>query len=307
MSNLQKYSVKDVMGGQSVLRSFEKVLGDKAKGFVTSVLQIISDSDKLAKASPDSVLNAAMTAATLDLPINPNLGFAYIIPYNNKTGTIAQFQMGYKGYIQLCQRTGLFKTISCTAIYEGQLVNEDPLRGFEFDFRVKSSDKIIGYASFFSLLNGFEKTFYMSKEEVEAHAKEYSQSYRSGYGVWKDNFSAMAKKTVLKLLLSKYAPMSVDIEKAITADQAEILDPNNLSARYPDNDKPSTEKKKVDTEPKEEVKNESEKANSGAGDSSPNGPVDVQYHEEEESLGQGGFKGVDMSDFDSNKSMFEEG
>lgn len=247
MSGLEKYTPKQVFSNDAIHRRFEKVLGEKSRGFVTSVLQIINDNGMLADAESESVFNAAMTAATLDLPINPNLGFAYIIPYrNNKLNkVVAQFQMGYKGYIQLAQRSGLYKTISAAPIYEGQLIDEDPLRGFEFDFDVKVSDKVIGYAAYFRLLNGFEKYHYMSREQVEEHAKTYSKTYskkdKKFFGVWADDFDSMAIKTVLKLLISKYGPMTVDLERAIQVDQAEIKDPNDLTPNYLDNPKGEVE------------------------------------------------------------------
>lgn len=238
--SLQKYTPQQVFSNGSITKRFEKVLGDSAKGFVASVLQIINSNDMLSDCDPDSLYSASMTAAALDLPINPNLGFAYIIPYRKGKGrnsrVIAQFQMGYKGYIQLAQRSAQYKTISAAPIYDGQLINEDPLRGFEFDFTNKQSDTVIGYASYFKLLNGFEKIFYMTADQVEKHAKTYSQSYKSGYGVWNDDFEAMAVKTVLKLLISKYGPMSVDLEKAIEADQGEIKDPQGIEIVYPDNE-----------------------------------------------------------------------
>lgn len=239
--SLQKYTPQQVFKNNSIVKRFEKILGENARGFVTSVLQVINDSDKLKKADPDSVYSAAMIAASLNLPINPNLGFAYIIPYNIKgRGLVAQFQMGYKGYIQLAQRTGMYKTISTAAIYDGQLVSENPLTGYEFDFNVRASDTIIGYASYFKLINGFEKTFYMTAEEVEDHAIEYSTQYKGkdnkeSFGNWADNFDGMAKKTVIKLNLSKYGPLSVDMQTAIKVDQAEIKDPDALEVGYIDN------------------------------------------------------------------------
>lgn len=272
-TGIAKYTPTQFFKSDKVKNRFEKVLGEKATGFVTSVLQVINDSNMLQNVDTNSIFNAAMTAATLDLPINPNLGFAYIIPYKG----VAQFQMGYKGYIQLCQRSGLFKTISATPIYEGQISEENPLTGFEFNFKVKHSDKVVGYASYFELLNGFQKTLYMTVEEVEAHALEYSQSYKGkdkkGSSPWYDNFDSMALKTVLKLLLSKYAPMTVDMQKAVQVDQAEIKDPNNLQVDYPDNPdiQPPPERQSMDIE-----------------------VPDAEYEEQEE---QEQFNGVDMSDF----------
>nr|BDD48407.1 hypothetical protein 12 [Balneolaceae bacterium] len=240
MSNQEKslaqYNPKQLFNMKSVHKKFEAMLGSKAQGFITSVLQAVNNSDMLSEATTDSIYNAAMTAAVLDLPVNPNLGFAYIIPYKKgKNGpVVAQFQMGYKGYIQLCQRSGLFKTISATEVYEGQIVEDNPLTGIEFNFKVKQSNKVVGYASYFELLNGFQKVLYMSVEEIEAHAKEYSQAYRANSGPWKDNFDGMAKKTVLKLLLSKYAPMTVEMQKAAVADMAEVKD-EGMRVEYMDN------------------------------------------------------------------------
>lgn len=222
-------TVKTFFEADNVKKKFADLLGKKAQGFITSVLQVVNSNDLLIKATPESVYNAAATAATLELPINNNLGFAYILPYNQKQKdgtfkTVAQFQLGYKGFIQLAQRSGQFKTISATPIYEGQLVGENPLTGFEFDFTKKKSDVVIGYAAYFALLNGFEKTLYMPIENIKAHANKYSQTAKKGYGLWKDSFDDMAIKTVIKLLLAKFAPLSIEMQKAVIYDQAVIED-----------------------------------------------------------------------------------
>jgi recombination protein RecT len=209
-------TTRDFFAQKQVQSKFAEMLGKRATQFITSVMQVTSSNDLLAKATPQSIYGAAVTAAVLDLPIQNNLGFAYIVPYGNQ----AQFQLGYKGLIQLALRSGQFKNISVAEIYEGQIVSENPLTGYVFDFSKKTSDKVIGYAAYFSLLNGFEKTEYMSKEKLDAHGKKFSQTYKKGFGVWKDDFDSMAKKTVLKLTLSKYAPLSVEMQKAITFDQA---------------------------------------------------------------------------------------
>lgn len=159
------------------------------------------------------------------------MGFAYIVPFGGK----AQFQLGYKGFIQLAQRSGQFKTISATPIYEGQLIEENPLTGFKFDFTVKKSQKVIGYASYFQLLNGFEKTLYMTIEEMDKHGKKFSQTYKQGYGVWKDDFDSMALKTVIKLNLSKFAPLSIEMQKAVLVDQSVIEDETGDKFQYADN------------------------------------------------------------------------
>lgn len=141
-----------------------------------------------------------------------------------------------KGLIQLAQRSGQFKNISAAPIYEGQLVESNPLTGFKFDFTKKTSDKVVGYAGYFELLNGFEKTMYMTVDELKSHAGKYSQTFKSNKGVWVDNFDAMAVKTVLKLMLSKYAPLSIEMQKAIVTDQAVIKDDMGEDVQYIDHE-----------------------------------------------------------------------
>jgi len=221
-----KHNAKDFFAKPMVQEKLKELVGKNAPAFATSVLQIVNSNSMLVNADPQTIFSAACMAATLNLPINNNLGFAYIVPSkNNKTNTIeAQFQLGYKGYIQLAQRSGQFSRIAATPVYDGQLISENPLLGYEFDWSVKPNGNPIGYVAFFKLINGFTAELYMSKEEVMKHANKYSQTAKKGYGVWKDQFEAMALKTVLKLLLSKQAPLSIDMQKAQMADQAIIRD-----------------------------------------------------------------------------------
>ncbi len=224
---------------ENIQSKFQELLGQKSKSFITSLLQVTSQNDMLKDADVKTVYTSAMMAATLDLPINNNLGFAYIVPFRNrKKGIVeAQFQLGYKGFIQLAQRSGQFLTISAVPIYEGQIATNNPLTGIVFNFDAKTSDKIIGYASYFKLINGFEKTLYMTKEQIESHARKYSQTFKNGYGVWKDQFDAMAEKTVLKLLLSKYAPLSTEMQKSMESDQAVVRETENgFEYEYADNE-----------------------------------------------------------------------
>jgi recombination protein RecT len=231
---------------ETIKTKFNEMLGKRSAGFIASLLSIVSQNDLLKKADPNSVYLAAMMAASLDLPINPNLGFAYIIPYNEsykdsngdwQKKAVGQFQMGYKGYIQLAQRSGLYKTISAAPVYEGQLITQDPLKGFEFDWTKKVSDKVIGFAAYFSLMNGFEKTMFMTTEQLQKHGAQYSKTYNNSNSRWKVDFEAMASKTVLKLLISKYGPMTVEMQKAQLADQGVIrsLDEDTIDVSYTDN------------------------------------------------------------------------
>jgi recombination protein RecT len=215
-------TIKEYLAAPAVQKRVEEMLNERASQFTTSVLSLAGSDPQLMAAEPRSLFNACLVAASLNLPINKNLGFAHIIPYNNtKKGIVeAQYQMGWKGFVQLAQRSGQYKTISATTVYEGQLVSSDPLRGNKYDWAAKTSDKIVGYVSIIVLTNGFEHEFYMSADEMEKHGKRYSQSYKKNYGPWKDNFPAMAEKTVVKLNVSKYGPMSVEIEKALISDQA---------------------------------------------------------------------------------------
>lgn len=217
-----KQSLAHLLDSANVRGRFEKILGNKANGFISSVLNTVNSTPALQKVSsenPQSILRSAAVAAALDLPIDKNLGFAHIVPYKEE----AQFQMGYKGYIQLAMRTGQYKTINATEIYEGELVSRNRLTGeITFDESQKKSDKIIGYAAYFRLSNGFEKTLFMTIEELRAHGKRYSKSYNKEFSIWKQNENAMCLKTVLKLILSKYGILSIDMQTAIKADQAVV-------------------------------------------------------------------------------------
>lgn len=216
--------IKSSFGSTEVRQKFEEVMGRRAPSFISSVLTVISNNDYLKNADPNSVLMSAMIAATLDLPINPSLGFAAIVPYNDrKNGQVAQFQIMAKGLVQLAERSGQYQRINSSVVYEGQLVRENPFTGdYEFDFYAKKSDKIIGYVAYIRLNNGFEKYYYMTKAEVEAHANKYSKSRKLGYGIWFDDFDKMALKTVLKQLISKYGILSIEMQHAIQYDQAVV-------------------------------------------------------------------------------------
>lgn len=243
-------TTKNLFAREDVQAKFKEMLGKKAQGFITSVLQIAMGNDKLAQADPMSIYNAAATAATMDLPLNNNLGFAYIVPYQQsykdslgkwQKKQVAQFQMGYKGFIQLALRSGQFQTINAVEVRDGEIKKRDRLSGFiDFEWIQNEAERlqkpIIGYISFFRLLNGFEKSFFMTIEQTRAHGAKYSKTYSLDSSKWKEDFDGMSLKTVLKLNLSKYGPMSVDMERAVISDQAVINDFNTQDVTYVDNE-----------------------------------------------------------------------
>ena len=235
--------VKGILAGENVKARFQEVLGNKANQFMASIVNVVSASTQLKQCDANSIMAAAFVAASFDLPIDGNLGFAALVPYNKKVRDkggnwnkikLAQFQMMYKGFIQLAIRTGEYEKMNCSAVYEDELRSYNPITGeceFVTDFASCTQrnngekDKIVGYYAWFRLRSGFTKELYMSKNEVINHAKTYSQAYRDDINEnkqsskWTTDFDAMAKKTVIKLLLSKWGILSVEMQRAITEDQ----------------------------------------------------------------------------------------
>lgn len=236
--------VKNTLGQENVKKKFTEVLGQKAPQFMASITNVVSGSAQLKQCDANSILGAAFVAATYDLPIDSNLGFSAIVPYNNKKYNPqtkqwekhmeAQFQMMYKGFIQLAIRSGYYEKMNYATVYEDELISYNPITG-EIEFVTDFSgctqrdagevDKAVGYYAWFRLKTGFSQELYMSKAAVENHAKKYSQSYRNDISnnkkssKWTTDFEAMALKTVIKLLLSKWGILSVDMQRAIQDDQ----------------------------------------------------------------------------------------
>lgn len=247
--NKQPPALKTFFESANVQNKIKELVGKNAATFATSVMQIANSNSMLKTADPMSILNAACMAATLNLPLQNGLGFAYIVPFRNnkEKKTEAQFQIGYKGFIQLAQRSGQFKRLVALPVYKKQLIKKDFINGFEFDWEQEpeEGELPIGYYAYFKLVNEFSAELYMTHEEIDAHAKKYSQTYRTylekkakgqwAQSVWADNFEAMALKTVTKLLLSKQAPLSVEMQQAVLADQAVVKDVENQEFNYTDN------------------------------------------------------------------------
>lgn len=227
MSNTQvatqqsNMSLGELMHSPAVVGKLNEVWNSPqmANSFMSSVISVANGNPQLRNAEPMSIIGAAMVAATMQLQVIPTLGQCYIIPYGKK----AQFQVGYLGLLQLCQRSGQFKKILAAPVHEGEYVSGDEFdEEYVFDKKQKKSDKVIGYMAKFELLNGFTKVAYWDIDKVKAHATKFSQAFRAGFNSpWKSDFDAMAQKTVLKSIL-KFAPKSIEMQNAVTFDQSVI-------------------------------------------------------------------------------------
>ncbi len=231
MSNLKEFNL--VIRNQNTQAYLQDVLGEKKETFVSNLTALVSNDTKLQECKPVTLMYAALTATSLDLPLDKNLGFAYVIPYKNnrERTTEAQFQLGAKGIKQLAIRSGQFIGMNVTDVREGEIAGRNRMTG-EMTFNWIEDDeerekaKVVGYLAWFKLVNGFEKTKYMTVEEIKAHATRYSQTYSSKNDYvrknskWATDFDKMAEKTVMKLLLSKDAPLSVEMQTAFRADQS---------------------------------------------------------------------------------------
>ena len=218
---LQRFN--GVMKDTRTQEYLQSVLGNKKDSFVTSLISAVANNENLQACEPMSIMYTAMKATALGLPIDPSLGYAGMIPFKDgKSGkTLCQFQIMRDGWCELLMRTGQVKFIANEIVHEGELVKKNKFTGeYVFDESARKSDKVIGYMAYIKLTNGFEKTVYWTVEECKAHALRYSQTYKKGYGLWKDSFDVMSLKTVLKHLIKKYAPKSVEVLSAITDDQS---------------------------------------------------------------------------------------
>ncbi len=206
--------LKAMVASDGIQERLNAMLGKRASQFATSLLSLVSSSNQLSKCDPQSILTGAMTAATLDLPIQKDLGFAWIVPY----GSSAQFQMGYKGFVQLAQRSGKYAQINAFCVNAGMFTGYDDCGEPTFAWAMMDDTApAVGYGCVFRLLNGYKKAVYWTKEKAEAHGRRYSKTY--GNGPWKTDFDAMALKTVLKMALSKWGVLSVEMQTAIVEDQ----------------------------------------------------------------------------------------
>jgi len=229
VSNAGKQSVSAILNGildgEGYRKRIDEILGKRAPQFISSVVTMAANDTMLSKvvaSAPQTIITSALKAAALDLPIDPALGTAYVVPFKNKVkkpdGTEqwrdeAQLIIGWKGLVQLAQRTGLYKRINADYVYEGERIVDDRITGDIHIEGEKTSDKVIGYFAYFKLINGFEKCVCWTKEKVQAH----EQKNRKGQYMtkaWRDDFDSMGRKTVLRELISKWGPMSIDYRTA---------------------------------------------------------------------------------------------
>ncbi len=239
-NNTKVATIKSLSNSPLIQSKFKDVLGDKAPAFIASVVGAVNSNYSLQKAEPTSVFAAAMIAATLNLSVVPTLGQAAIVPYKDKGVMKAQFQIMVRGIVQLAQRTGQYKNINAGEVYEDEYKGYDLLTGdvnivpmFNGQRDHGERDKIVGYFAYIETVTGFKKVEYWSKAQVEAHAMRYSKSYQNG--PWRDNFDAMAKKTVLKSLINHYGPMSVDTDLAQALQKDQLVVDADGNESYADN------------------------------------------------------------------------
>lgn len=215
---------KSLFASDMVKSKFGELLGRRAPQFISSVIAVVSNNALLQKADANSILQAASMAATLDLPVNQSLGHAWIVPYAGK----AQFQIGYKGFVQLAMRSGQYHKINVIEVYKNQFESFDVFyETFKADFTVPGEGEPIGYMARFELLNGFEKCVYWTREAVIKHAQRFSKSYTKSDSPWVTDFDKMAMKTVLKDMLSHWGPLSIEMQRAIISDDRVIKDAEN--------------------------------------------------------------------------------
>lgn len=239
----KKMGIASFLAQEAIKANVESVVGAKdSQRFISSVVSAVQTNPTLSECTNSSILSAALLGHSLNLPQSPQIGMFYMVPFKNKKKvkdsngrevtmdvTEATFQLSYRGMLQLAMRSGQYKAMNVTDIREGELVAYNPIEDtYEFkpetDYTKRSSLKIVGYYAFFEMINGFKKGIYWTIEQLEAHAKKYSASYRNGWSssIWKSDFDAMAKKTLLRQLISKWGIMSVEMEKAYVGDQAVI-------------------------------------------------------------------------------------
>jgi recombination protein RecT len=241
----KKETFSTFLSKDAIKKKINEMVGSKdGQRFITSILSVVSNNPAIAECDQSTILSSALLGEALKLSPSPQLGYYYIVPFNNtkKGCKEAQFQLGYKGYIQLAIRSGQYKNINVVAVKQGELINYNPLTE-ELDVKfIEDDDKrekteTIGYYAMFELTNGFKKSIYWSKKKMLAHAEKYSMGFKAhkGYTFWEKDFDGMAFKTLLRQLISKWGIMSIDIQNAFEKDMGVIREDGSVD--YVDNEK----------------------------------------------------------------------
>lgn len=239
----QRLGISAYLTADAVKNQINQVVGGKdGQRFISAIVSAVNTNPALQECTNQSILSGALLGESLKLSPSPQLGQYYLVPFNDKNkGKVAQFQLGYKGYIQLAIRSGQYKKLNVLAIKEGELIRFDPLNE-EIEVRLIEDEEereqanTIGYYAMFEYTNGFRKAIYWSKRKMEAHALKYSKGYQAkkGYTFWEKDFDGMAYKTMLRQLISKWGIMSIDMASAIDSDMAVINEDGTKD--YVDND-----------------------------------------------------------------------
>lgn len=254
----QRLGITAYLTNDAVKNQINNVIGGKdGTKFISAVVSAVNNNPALQECTNQSILSAALLGQSLNLSPSPQLGQYYMVPFNDKNkGKVAQFQLGYKGYIQLAIRSGQYKKLNVLAIKEGELIHFDPLdEEIEVklieDEEAREQAATIGYYAMFEYTNGFRKAMYWSKKKMEAHAEKYSMGYRAhkGYTFWEKDFDGMAYKTMLRQLISKWGIMSIDMVSAMDADMAVINEDGTKD--YVDNQPDVIEAQEISSEPKQ--------------------------------------------------------
>lgn len=231
VTNKPKFSV--AIQSDTYKNLINRTLGDKdrATRFIASISSAVATNQDLQQCDAGTILSGALLGESLNLSPSPQLGQYYLVPFNDskKGYKVAQFQLGYKGYIQLAIRSGQYKKLNVLAVKKGELVKYDPLNeeievNLIDDEEERESAETIGYYAMFEYTNGFRKSLYWSKTKMEKHALKYSRGYAAhkGYTFWEKDFDGMAYKTMLRQLISKWGIMSIDMQQAVEKDMATI-------------------------------------------------------------------------------------
>lgn len=227
----QKPSFSVAINTSSFQKAINNTLRDpeRSRRFTASIISAVSTNPALQECDPGTIVTAALLGESLNLSPSPQLGQYYLVPFNDtkRQCKVAQFQLGYKGYIQLAIRSGQYKKLNVLAIKEGELIRFDPLNEeievcLIEDEETREKAATIGYYAMFEYVNGFRKALYWSKSKMERHALQYSKGYKAkkGYTFWEKDFDAMAYKTMLRQLISKWGVMSIEMQEAFTKDQS---------------------------------------------------------------------------------------